>query len=259
MQGQSRTESSRKLVEVGTWPLVVIQIPSVNSRMSCKGNARNESHQLSRVLESSGDPRSKDREEQVNATLRKTKLSGAANIDMHVAGDTTTCTSILCSRVARHLAASTGAATCWNGVTVFVERVPKYWTDDCRSRFLERVATVPCGHWTQGEFGHSCVAHISKHASFRFCGRETVQSVDCSICVKCRILRTKSSPFVAAQLRSIVGSLLWIFRQCRLQLSYCLNKLQSVCTVTKHRGSDFRMCTHTYPRSHRWGDRRVHA
>ena len=32
-----------------------------------------------------------------------------------------------------------------------------------------------------------------------------------------------------AQLRSVVGSLAWVARQCRPQLSYGVNKLQSVC------------------------------
>ena len=32
-----------------------------------------------------------------------------------------------------------------------------------------------------------------------------------------------------AQLRSVVGSVAWLARQCRPQLSYGVNKLQSVC------------------------------
>ena len=32
-----------------------------------------------------------------------------------------------------------------------------------------------------------------------------------------------------AQLRSVVGSLAWVARECRPQLTYGVNKLQSVC------------------------------
>ena len=85
--------------------------------------------------------------------------------------------------------------------------------------------------------------------TFRFCGREVIQHSDFSVSVKCKDSTEKIEPVrydpkgrkqtdlardhEIAQLRSVVGSLAWVARQCRPQLSYGANKLQSVCgTVT---------------------------
>ena len=81
--------------------------------------------------------------------------------------------------------------------------------------------------------------------TFRFCGRDVIQHPDFSISVKCKDTTEKIEPVrydpkgrkqtdlardhEINQLRSVVGSLAWIARQCRPQLSYGVNKLQSVC------------------------------
>ena len=81
--------------------------------------------------------------------------------------------------------------------------------------------------------------------TFRFCGREVTQHSDFSVSVKCKDTTEKIEPVrydpkgrkqtdlardhEIAQLRSVVGSLAWVPRQCRTQLSYGVNKLQSVC------------------------------
>ena len=81
--------------------------------------------------------------------------------------------------------------------------------------------------------------------TFRFCGREVIQHSDFSVSVKCKDTTEKIEPVrydpkgrkqtdlardhEIAQLRSVVGSLAWVARQCRPQLSYGVNKLQSVC------------------------------
>ena len=81
--------------------------------------------------------------------------------------------------------------------------------------------------------------------TFRFCGREVIQHSDFSISVKCKDTTEKIESVrydpkgreqtdlarddEIAQLRSVVGSLAWVARQCRPQLSYGVNKLQSVC------------------------------
>ena len=74
--------------------------------------------------------------------------------------------------------------------------------------------------------------------TFRFCGREVVS-------VRCKDTTEKIEPVrydpkgrkqtdlardhEIAQLRSVVGSLAWVARQSRPELSYGVNKLQSVC------------------------------
>ena len=79
--------------------------------------------------------------------------------------------------------------------------------------------------------------------TFRFCGREVIQHSDFSVSVRCKDTTEKIEPVrydpkgrkqtdrdhEIAQLRSVVGSLAWVARQCRPQLSYGVNKLQSVC------------------------------
>ena len=81
--------------------------------------------------------------------------------------------------------------------------------------------------------------------TFRFCGREVIQHSDFSVSVKCKDTTEKIEPVrydpkgrkqtdlardhEIAQLRSVIGSLVWVARQCRPQLSYGVNKLQSVC------------------------------
>ena len=81
--------------------------------------------------------------------------------------------------------------------------------------------------------------------AFRFCGREVIQHSDFSVSVKCKDTTEKIEParydpkgrkqtdlarhHEIAQLRSVVGSLAWVALQCRPQLSYGENMLQSVC------------------------------
>ena len=80
--------------------------------------------------------------------------------------------------------------------------------------------------------------------SFRFCGREISQAEDFTITATCkdtteklekikyRTQVKKDSPVnegEKAQLRSVVGSLAWIARQARPDLSYKASKLQSKC------------------------------
>jgi ribosomal protein L24 len=80
--------------------------------------------------------------------------------------------------------------------------------------------------------------------SFRFCGREISQAEDFAITATCkdtteklekikyRTQVKKDSPVnegEKAQLRSVVGSLAWIARQARPDLSYKVSKLQSKC------------------------------
>ena len=72
-----------------------------------------------------------------------------------------------------------------------------------------------------------------------------IQHSDFSVSVKCKDTTEKIEPVrydpkgrkqtdlardhEIAQFRSVVGSLAWVARQCRPQLSYGVNKLQSVC------------------------------
>ena len=81
--------------------------------------------------------------------------------------------------------------------------------------------------------------------NFRFCGREISHDDDGSITVTCKSTAEKIEPISyrtgvrktemandaeKSQLRSVVGSLAWVARQARPDLSYRVNKLQSVCT-----------------------------
>jgi hypothetical protein len=86
----------------------------------------------------------------------------------------------------------------------------------------------------------------------RLCGREYKQSADGSVLITCKantnsilpisFKATGRSPDDAAtpgeisQLRSVVGSLSWIARQCRIDVSYHCSKLQSIapCAQVKH-------------------------
>ena len=75
------------------------------------------------------------------------------------------------------------------------------------------------------------------------CGREVIQHSDFSVSVRCtteKIEPVRHDPkgrkqldlardHEIAQVRSVVGSLAWVARQCRPQISYGVNKLQSVC------------------------------
>ena len=80
--------------------------------------------------------------------------------------------------------------------------------------------------------------------TFRFCGREVIQHSDFSVSVRCKDTTEKielvrydpgrkqtdlARDYEIAQLRSVVGSLACVARQCRPQLSYGVNKLQSEC------------------------------
>ena len=85
--------------------------------------------------------------------------------------------------------------------------------------------------------------------TLRFCGREYKQSEDGSVLITCTsntnsilpinfqsIGRTPESAATAgeiSQLRSVVGSLSWIARQCRLDFSYHCSKLQSITPVAQ--------------------------
>ena len=79
---------------------------------------------------------------------------------------------------------------------------------------------------------------------FRFCGRELEQDDDMNIKVTCTATAEKielikyrnglkkteeANQAENAQLRSVVGSLAWVARQARPDLSYRVSKLQSVC------------------------------
>ena len=83
-----------------------------------------------------------------------------------------------------------------------------------------------------------------EETEFRFCGREIKQDADGSISVTCKDISEKITPVnfrvngrkptdkgtqgEIAQVRSVVGSLSWVARQCRPELSYSCSKLQSV-------------------------------
>ena len=83
-----------------------------------------------------------------------------------------------------------------------------------------------------------------EEGNFRFCGREIAQDDSGNITVTCkdtavktlpinwksngRNLEAKATEGEISQLRSVVGSLAWIARQCRPGLSYSCSKLQSV-------------------------------
>ena len=86
--------------------------------------------------------------------------------------------------------------------------------------------------------------------TFRCFGQEVIQHSDSSVSLKCEDT-TENTELVRddpkgrkqtdlardhgiAQLRSAVGSLAWVARQCRPQLSCGVNKLQSVCGTTLH-------------------------
>ena len=80
--------------------------------------------------------------------------------------------------------------------------------------------------------------------NFRFCGREVAQDDQMNIKVTCAATAEKIEPVKFrtglkktdnandaenAQLRSVVGSLAWVARQTRPDLSYRVSRLQSVC------------------------------
>ena len=83
--------------------------------------------------------------------------------------------------------------------------------------------------------------------TFRFCGREVIQHSDFFGLSRCKDTTEKiehvrydnkerkqldlARDHEIAQLRSVVGSLACVARQCRPQLSYGVNKLQSVCGI----------------------------
>ena len=89
----------------------------------------------------------------------------------------------------------------------------------------------------------------TKEGNFRFCGREYEQSDDFSIRVTCRdntektlpinytlgdrSMSSKATPGEVSQLRSVVGSLAWISRQCRPDKTYICSKLQSIANVAE--------------------------
>ena len=81
------------------------------------------------------------------------------------------------------------------------------------------------------------------YKDFRFCGREISQDDEGNITVTCKATAEKIEPIQyrtgikktescndqeKAQLRSVVGSLAWVARQSRPDLSYRVSKLQSV-------------------------------
>jgi len=77
----------------------------------------------------------------------------------------------------------------------------------------------------------------------RFCGREVVQDAEMNITVTCKDTAEKCLPISfqkegrgpedkategeISQLRSVVGSIAWIARQCRIELAYYTSRLQS--------------------------------
>ena len=82
---------------------------------------------------------------------------------------------------------------------------------------------------------------------FRFCGREVKQNSKGDISVSCKSTTEsilpinfqrngrknadKATDSEVGQLRSVVGSLAWICRQCRPELSYAVSRLQSMTTT----------------------------
>ena len=90
--------------------------------------------------------------------------------------------------------------------------------------------------------------------NFRFCGKEIVQRDNFDIGISCkhatetigpvryhstdRKLTDEASPAEIAQMRSVIGSLGWIARQCRPDLSYLVSKLQGA--VSKARLQDLK-------------------
>jgi len=86
-----------------------------------------------------------------------------------------------------------------------------------------------------------CGSHESRN--FRYCGKEIAQDDDYTLRVKCKDTTLKMTPIRIAygrkngqsinkdertQLKSVAGSLQWIARQCRPELSYRVSRLQSV-------------------------------
>ena len=86
--------------------------------------------------------------------------------------------------------------------------------------------------------------------SFRFCGKEISQTPDCSIALSCkdatetigparyekhRRLTDDCNEAEIAQMRSVIGSLGWIARQCRPDLSYHVSRLQGTVSGAKVR------------------------
>jgi hypothetical protein len=88
-----------------------------------------------------------------------------------------------------------------------------------------------------------------EQGNFRFCGREVRQDDDFTIHVTCKDNAEKvevinydlkgrkptdaAFDYEISQLRSVVGSLAWVSRQCRPDLSYGVSKLQSICTKAR--------------------------
>ena len=91
--------------------------------------------------------------------------------------------------------------------------------------------------------------------SFRFCGREIAQDKIGNITVTCRssvenVLpinfetkgrkgMDKATAGEIGQLRSVVGSLAWVCRQCRPRLSYAVSRLQSVAAAAQVKDLSF--------------------
>ena len=86
--------------------------------------------------------------------------------------------------------------------------------------------------------------------SFRFCGKEISQTPDCSIALSCkdatetigparyekhRRLTDDCNEAEIAQMRSVIGSLGWIARQHRPDLSYHVSRLQGTVSGAKVR------------------------
>ena len=138
--------------------------------------------------------------------------------------------------------------------TMFVARVPSYGTCDAGSGFWKKLRhdiLSTCEHCTfseKTENPNPCSRLMSMtfdSGTFRFCGREVIHHSDFSVSIRCQDTTEKIEPVrydpevrkqtdlardhENVQLRSVVGSLAWVARQCRPQLSYGVEKLQSVC------------------------------
>ena len=88
-----------------------------------------------------------------------------------------------------------------------------------------------------------------EEGNFRFCGREYTQHEDFSVYVTCKNNTEKILPITyikgvrgpddkataaeIGQARSVIGSLAWIARQTRPDLSYQTSRLQSVVTIAQ--------------------------
>ena len=131
--------------------------------------------------------------------------------------------------------------------TMFVTRVPIYGTCDAGRGFWKKLrhdivsaglkedaVTKPGYEDRVQQLLDRYTIKTVESGTFRFCGREVIQHSDFSVSVKCKDTTEKielvrydpkgrkqtdlARDHDIAQLRSVVGSLAWVARQCRPQL-----------------------------------------